>query len=78
MKTAKPYDVIEVLNDEEDIKAYLTAVLESGASEKAIRQAFIDAERARAKLAQQEPNFGILDIILNAIRSTKNRTLAMT
>lgn len=78
MKTAKSYDVIEVLHDEEDIQAYLTAILESGASEKAIRKAFIDAERARAKLAQQEPNFGILDIILNAISSTHNRTLAMS
>lgn len=39
----KPYDVVDYLHTEEDIQGYLDAVLESGASFKAISKAFMDA-----------------------------------
>lgn len=42
MKT-KPFDVVDCLHTEEDIQGYLDAVLESGASFKAISKAFMDA-----------------------------------
>lgn len=71
----KPYDVVDYLHNEEDIQGYLNAVLESGASLKAIRRAFMDAERARAKLANQEPNFQVLDMVFNTLSNPKNSQL---
>lgn len=68
MKT-KPFNVVDFLNTEEDIQEYLKAVLESGASIQAIRQAFDEAERARAKLRQQEPNIDTVDMIFKALIS---------
>lgn len=53
MKT-KPYDVVDYLHSEGDIQAYLQEMLASGASSTAIKYAFMDAERARAKLANQD------------------------
>lgn len=54
MKT-KPYDVVNYLHSEEDIQAYLQEMLASGAISTAIKYAFMDAERARVKLANQKP-----------------------
>lgn len=65
------FDVTELLHSEEDIQMYLKAVLESGASAKAIRQAFNEAERARAKLRQQEPNIETVEMIFNALLNSK-------
>lgn len=67
----KEFDVVELLHSEEDIQMYLKAVLESGASAKAIRQAFDEAERARAKLRQQEPNIETVEMIFNALMNSK-------
>lgn len=67
----KEFDVVELLHSEEDIQMYLKAVLESGASAKAIRQAFDEAERARAKLRQQEPNIETVEMIFNALLNSK-------
>lgn len=39
----EPYDVVDYLHTEQDIQGYLDAVLESGASFKAISKAFMDA-----------------------------------
>lgn len=66
MKTSK-FDVADYLHSEEDIQGYLLAVLESGASDKAIKKAFMNAEQARAKLKNQEPNMATVDMIYNAL-----------
>lgn len=71
MKT-KPYDVVDYLNSEEEIQAYLKEMLVSGASPTAIKYAFVDAERARAKLANQEPSLSTLDMVFRALFSQKN------
>lgn len=70
MKTER-FDVVEFLNSEEEIQAYLKEVLESGASMKAIHKAFNDAERARANLQHQEPNLDTVDMIFNALANSK-------
>lgn len=74
MKT-KPYDVVDYLHSEEDIQAYLQEMLASGASQTAIKYAFMDAERARAKLANQEPSLSTLDMVFRALFSQKNDVL---
>lgn len=70
--TTKPYDVVDYLHSEEDIQAYLHEMLASGASQTAIKYAFMDAERARAKLANQEPSFQTLDMVFGALFDYKN------
>lgn len=60
MKT-KPYDVVDYLHSEEDIQVYLQEMLASGASSTAIKYAFMDAERARVKLANQKPILNTLE-----------------
>lgn len=74
MKT-KPYDVVDYLHSEDDIQAYLQEMLASGASPTAIKYAFMDAERARAKLANQEPSLSTLDMVFSALFSQKNTLL---
>jgi hypothetical protein len=74
MKT-KPYDVVDYLNSEEEIQAYLKEMLVSGASRTAIKYAFVDAERARAKLKNQEPSLQTLDMVFSALFSQKNSLL---
>lgn len=61
MKT-KPYDVVDYLHSEEDIQAYLQEMSASGSSSTAIKYAFMDAERARAKLANQD-KLSTLDMV---------------
>lgn len=77
MKT-KPYDVVDYLHSEEDIQAYLQEMLASGASQTAIKYAFMDAERARAKLANQEPSLKTLDMVFGALFIQKNNLLPNT
>ena len=74
MKT-KPYDVVDYLNSEEEIQAYLKEMLVSGASRTAIKYALVDAERARAKLKKQEPSLQTLDMVFSALFSQKNSLL---
>lgn len=71
----KPYDVVDYLHTEEDIQGYLDAVLESGASFKAISKAFMDAERARAKLAGKEPNLQAIEMFMQTFSKPQNRAL---
>ena len=76
MMTFKEFDVVEIIHSEEDIQEYLKVVLESGASMQAIRQAFNEAERARAKLRHQEPNLATVDMIFNALANSKFTAIA--
>ena len=73
--TTKLYDVVDYLHSEEEIQAYLQEMLVSGASPMAIKYAFIDAERARAKLKNQEPSIQTLDMVFSALFSQKNSLL---
>lgn len=73
MKT-KPFNVVDFLNTEEEIQEYLKSVLESGASMKAVRKAFDDAECARAKLQNQEPNIATVDMIFKALINNNKLT----
>lgn len=70
----KPYDVVDYLHSEEDIQAYLQEMLASGASHTAIKYAFVDAERARAKLENQEPSLKTLDMVFGALFNQKQKT----
>lgn len=75
--TFSKYDVVDLLHSEEDIQEYLKAVLESEASLQAIRKAFDDAERARAKLQKQEPNIATVDMIFTALFNHRKFATAM-
>lgn len=70
MKT-EVFDVIDYLHNEEQIQGYLLAVLESGANHETLKDAFRDAERARAKLQNQEPNMASIEMILNVLMNDK-------
>lgn len=66
------FNFVDYLNSEEEIEQFLQEVLTNGSSQKAIRQAFVVAEQARAKLKNQEPSLQTLDMVFNALFHPKS------
>lgn len=66
----KEFDVIDYLDSQEAIHLYLQEVLSNGGSLNHIKQAFADAERARARLADTEPSLSTIDMIFDALAQT--------
>lgn len=63
----RPLDVVEHLTSYEIIDGFLNEIVTCGASQDTIRQAFKDAERARAKLEQRNENVNLVDTIFDKL-----------
>lgn len=59
------FNFVDYLNSEEDIQDFLEEVLNNGASPKAVKNAYIVAEQARAKLANENPSIGTVQMFFN-------------
>lgn len=59
------FNILDYLNSEEDIQGFLEEVLNNGASPKAVKNAYIIAEQARAKLANEKPSIGTAQMFFN-------------
>lgn len=59
------FNFIDYLNSEEDIQNFLQEVLTNGASPKAVQNAYMVAEQARAKLANEKPSIGTAQMFFN-------------
>lgn len=67
------FDFVDYLNSEADIEQFLQEVLNNGSSQKAIRQAFVIAEQARAKLNNQTPSLQTVDMLFNMLFCPKKK-----
>lgn len=74
--TMSDFDFIDYLNSEEDIQDFLEEVLSNGASPKAVKNAYMVAEQARAKLANEKPSIGTAQMFFNLWQRQQQNNLA--
>lgn len=72
------FNFVDYLNSEEEIQDFLEEVLTNGASPKAVQNAYVIAEQARAKLANEKPSIGTAQMFFNLWQRQQQSNFATT